>query len=137
GISNGAQGHRVFVQTTYTKSYFNFGATTISAFCVAKPSVQNFSNNGSYVFAGDMNGDGASGNDLIYIPRDTSEMNFVTFAQGGVTFTADQQAQAFESYIQQDTYLRDHRGQYAERGTVFLPMVRRIDLSITQDVFKN
>jgi hypothetical protein len=28
-----------------------------------------------------MNGDGASGNDLIYIPRNQSEMNFVTFAQ--------------------------------------------------------
>ena len=28
----------------------------------------------SYVFSGDMNGDSASGNDLIYIPRSTSEM---------------------------------------------------------------
>jgi hypothetical protein len=137
GISNAAQGHRVFIQGTYTKSYFNFGATTIAAFWEMKPSVQNFSTNGSYVYAGDLNGDGASGNDLIYIPRDTSEMNFVTFTQGGVTYTAEQQAQAFETYIQQDSYLRDHRGQYAERGTVFLPMVRRVDLSITQDVFKN
>ena len=102
-----------------------------------KPSVQSFSNNGSYVFAGDMNGDGATANDLIYIPRDMAEMNFATFTQGGVTFTAEQQAQAFEAYIQQDSYLKDHRGQYAERGAVFLPMVRRIDLSITQDVFRN
>lgn len=137
GISNGAQGHRVFVQATFTKSYFGFGATTISGFWEMRPSVQNFSNNGSYVFAGDMNGDGASGNDLIYIPRNTSEMNFATFTAGTRTFTAEQQALAFEAYIQQDPYLRDHRGQYAERGTVFLPMVRRLDLSITQDVFRN
>lgn len=137
GFSNGTQGHRVFVQASYTRSYFNFGATTISAFWEAQPSFQNFSRNASYVFAGDMNGDGGSGNDLIYIPKDRSEMNFVTFTAGGRTFTAEQQAEAFEAYINQDTYLRTHRGQYAERGAVLLPMVKRMDLSITQDVFRN
>jgi hypothetical protein len=137
GWSNGMQGHRVFVQASYSRSYFNFGATTISAFWEAQPSLQNFSRNASYVFAGDMNGDGFTGNDLIYIPRDVSEMNFVTFTSGNTTFTAEQQAQAFEAYIQQDTYLRDHRGQYAERGGVMLPIAKRMDLSITQDVFRN
>ena len=38
--------------------------------------------NASYVFSGDMNGDSASGNDLIYIPRDQSEMNFSPFTVG-------------------------------------------------------
>ncbi|MGH7552209.1 MAG: TonB-dependent receptor, partial [Longimicrobiales bacterium] len=52
GWSNGMQGHRVFVQTSYTRSYFNFGATTIAAFWEAQPSLQNFSRNASYVFAG-------------------------------------------------------------------------------------
>jgi len=137
GYSNGSQGHRVFLQSSFTRSYFGFGATTLSAFYEARAPQINFSTNASYVFAGDMNGDGAAGNDLIYIPRNTSEMNFVAFTQNGITFTADQQAQAFESYIQQDTYLRDHRGQYAERGTVFFPLFNRVDLSVVQDVFKN
>ena len=53
-----------------------------------------------------MNGDSFSGNDLIYIPRDASEMNFVDFAVGATTFTAAQQAQAFDAYIQQDKYLQ-------------------------------
>ena len=91
----------------------------------------------SYVFAGDMNGDGFSGNDLIYIPRDTSEMNFVPFTVGTRTFTAAEQTQAFEAYINQDPYLRDHRGKYAERGGLMLPIAKRIDLSITQEVFRN
>jgi hypothetical protein len=99
------------------------------------------STNASYVFAGDMNGDGGTGNDLIYIPRNTSEMNFVAFtlppAQGGRTFTAEEQATAFEAYINQDPYLSKHRGSYAERGGIFFPMQRRMDLSITQDVFTN
>ena len=81
--------------------------------------------NTSYIFAADTNGDGANGNDLIYIPRDTSEMNFQTFTAGGITFTADQQAAAFEAYIAQDKYLSAHRGEYAQRGAVFLPLVHR------------
>ncbi len=79
GFSGYSQGHRVFVQGSYSRQYFNFGSTTISMFWEAKPSFQNFASNVSYVFNGDMNGDGFSGNDLIYIPRDTGEMNFVTF----------------------------------------------------------
>ena len=95
------------------------------------------STNASYVFAGDMNGDGGSGNDLIYIPKDTSEMNFVTFTQGTATFTADQQAAAFEAYINQDKYLSKHRGEYAERGGLWNPIAKRMDMSITQDLFHN
>jgi hypothetical protein len=91
------------------------------------------------VFSGDMNGDGASGNDLIYIPRDTSEMNFVDIPATATVraFTAAEETAAFEAYIQQDKYLSKHRGQYAERGGILYPMVKRMDLSITQDVFHN
>jgi hypothetical protein len=124
-------GHRVFVLGSLTRSFFSFGNTSISLFWEAR-------NNGntSYVFAGDMNGDGGSGNDLIYIPRDISEMNFAQFTHtNGRVFTAAEQAQAFETYINQDKYLRERRGQYAERGRVLLPLVNRADLSITQDLF--
>jgi hypothetical protein len=138
GWSSASQGHRIYIAPSYTRSYFGFGATTISAFWEAKPSTPSFSTTGSYVFAGDMNGDGGSGNDLIYIPSNTSEMNFVTFtAPNGTIFTADQQAAAFEAYINQDKYLSNHRGEFAERGGVFYPMVKRIDLSLIQDIFKN
>ena len=92
----------------------------------------------SYVFAGDMNNDGVSGNDLIYIPANTSEMNFATFTTpNGITYTADQQAAAFEQYIQQDAYLREHRGEYARRNGARMPMFNRADLSISQDIFHN
>ncbi|NOT26644.1 MAG: TonB-dependent receptor [Acidobacteria bacterium] len=141
GRSQSAQGHRVFVNASYNRSYFGFGATTIAAFWEASPSLNGagagIGTTASYVFAGDMNGDGGSGNDLIYIPKNTSEMNFVPFAVGATTFTAEQQAQAFEAYINQDKYLREHRGEYAERGGIWNPLVKRMDLSITQDVFHN
>lgn len=134
GFSTNFPGHRVFGTISYRKEYFDFGATTVSLFWDGSTI-----GNSSYTFGGDMNGDGGSSNDLIYIPRDKSEMNFqqysVTVSGVTTTFTPQQQADAWDAYINQDKYLSAHRGQYAERGGVFLPMVFRADLSIAQEVF--
>jgi hypothetical protein len=132
GYSSSSPGHRYFAAVSYTKRYLSFGATTISGFWETRTI-----GNTSYVFAADANGDGGASNDLIYIPKNTSEMNFQTFTTNGITFTAEQQAQAFEAYINQDKYLSAHRGEYAQRGAVFLPLLHRLDMSLTQDVFKN
>jgi hypothetical protein len=132
GFSSASPGHRLFVQASYSREYFAMGATTVSAFWETRTI-----GNTSYVFAGDMNADGGSNSDLIYIPRDSSEMNFAQFTASGRTWTAAEQAAAFEAYIQQDPYLSQHRGQYMERGGLFLPMLKRLDVSLTQDVFKN
>ena len=131
GFSSASPGHRVYLSASYTKRYFEMGATSFSMFWESRTI-----GNTSYIFAADSNGDGANG-DLIYIPRNTSEMNFVTFTAAGNTFTAEQQATAFEAYIAQDKYLSAHRGEYAQRGAVFLPFLHRADFSFTQDVFKN
>lgn len=129
--SANSPGHRLFAAGTYAHQFFPFGTTSVSAFWDI-----HTNGNTSYIFGGDANGDTGTANDLIYIPKDTSEMNFVTFTASGKTFTAADQAAAFEQYIQADNYLSKHRGQYAERGGVFLPMVQRMDLSLTQDLFK-
>jgi len=130
--STNSPGKRIFLTGTYTHQYFGWGATTISAFYDG-----HTNGNTSYVFSGDANGDTVSGNDLIYIPRDTSEMNFKPLTVSGRTFSPAEQAAAFEQLIQSDDYLSSHRGQYAERNAVFLPVVHRVDLSLTQDVFAN
>src|ERR1043166_4110583 len=130
-----APGNRVFLSGTYTHQYFGWGATTVSAFYSASPNINNFSTGNSYVFSGDANLDVVSGNDLIYIPKDQSEMNFKSLTVSGRTFTPQDQAAAFEQYIQNDDYLNSHRGQYAERNGFYNPLVSRVDLSIMQDVF--
>jgi outer membrane receptor protein involved in Fe transport len=130
GYSGNSAGHRVFVLASYTREYFNFGATTVSVFWEARTI-----GNTSYLFSGDLNGDTATNNDLIYVPKDQSEMNFAAFTVGTRAYTAADQAAAFDAYISQDKYLSTRRGQYAERGAVFLPFVKRIDLSVTQDLF--
>jgi hypothetical protein len=136
-ISMWAPGHRVFALVNYTRQYLGLGATSISMFWEARHSTVTGSSRMSYVFAGDMNSDGVAANDLIYIPRDQSEMNFSQFTVGTRTFTAAEQAAAFDAYINQDAYLRENRGKYAQRNGAVMPVFRSTDLSISQDVFRN
>ncbi len=138
-LSSFSAGPRFFIAPTFTHNFFKFGATTVGAFFDMSRACTITGCDTSYIFSGDMNHDGASANDLIYIPKDTSEMNFQAFTapNGGPTFSVADQTAAFEAYINQDDYLSKHRGQFAERGAVSFPVVARIDLSIAQDVGKS
>ena len=136
GFSSNNLGHRAFATVSYSKDLFKFGNTSVSLFWETRTI-----GNASYRFSGDMNGDGGTANDLIYIPANTSEMNFqeytATVSGKPVTFTSQQQADAWEAYIQQDEYLSANRGQYAERGAVIMPMITRADFTFAQQVFTN
>ena len=127
-------GHRFFLTGSYRAEYFGFGATSISAFWESRTI-----GNTSYLFAGDLNNDGGSSNDLLYIHRNQSEMNFSPIPATATVraFTAEEQAAAWDALIAQDSYLSKRRGEYAVRGAVFLPLMHRLDLGITQDVFTN
>lgn len=138
--SGNSPGSRFFATMAYGHDWLKVGRTTLAAFY----NRQTIGNT-HYLFSGDANGDGNTANDLLYIPKDASEMNFQAYTQAarvtaGVTVTparvitvADQQA-AWEAYITQDPYLSKHRGEYAERNALFLPQLSRIDLQFTQDL---
>ena len=94
----------------------------------------------SYTYNGDLNGDRVNGNDLLFVPMKASDLRFVPISQtlGGITqvlYTEAQQQEAFDKYIEQDSYLRGRRGQYVERNSNVLPMLHRLDLSVTQDFY--
>lgn len=142
GISNFSPRHRVFLALSYKKDYFNFGATTVSLFTEGRSQGTN-----SYIFSSDANGDGQT-NDLIYVPASTSEMVFQEYGfcltsgtypnncVGGVrTFTVAEQTAAWEAFITQDPYLSKHRGEYAARNGINLPVNFRSDLGITQEIY--
>jgi hypothetical protein len=138
GVSASAPGHRFFLAGSYSKEFLKFGATTLAFFWQgSNNTIQGLGTTFSYTYSGDLNGDGGTSNDLIYIPRDLSEMNFQPFTVGTRVFTAEEQAAAWNAYIEQDSYLRNHRGQYAGRGAVFLPWVWRADLTLAQDLFRD
>ena len=93
----------------------------------------------SYTYSADFNRDGVNF-DLIYIPKDANDPNEITFVSktvNGVTYSAAQQGQLFENYIQQDKYLKAHRGQYAERNGAQIPWRNQLDVKFLQDFYMN
>jgi hypothetical protein len=93
----------------------------------------------SYTYSGDMNGDGLSGNDLMYVPRNQSEMNFVAQAASGSApaVTVQQQRDAFDAFINQDKYLSSMRGKVVDRNGALQPYVVRFDFSTQLELFRN
>ena len=94
----------------------------------------------SLVYAGDMNGDNITNNDLIYIPNKGSDITFqsltVTQKDGSkTTFTPEEQAAAYESYISNNSFLNNHRGQYADRNALLLPFLHNFDFSVIQEFY--
>ena len=79
----------------------------------------------SYTYAGDINGDGRGGNDLLYVPTPSEvlQMNFVDPAHGS----------AYNDFIEQDEYLNSRRGKYAERYGALSPWISRWDVRFLQD----
>lgn len=100
---------------------------------------------------GDMNGDGARGNDLMWIPTDEQidKMHFVatTVNNSNNTYplitrvlgegykgnlSEEQQRALLKQWIAEDPYMRDHRGQYFERYADNLAFEHHFDLHFAQ-----
>jgi hypothetical protein len=79
----------------------------------------------SYTYGGDINNDGSAVNDLIYVPT-SAEIAQMTFSGVG-------QGEAFDKFIEQDEYLRDRRGEYAERYGAISPWRGKWDFKFLQD----
>jgi Carboxypeptidase regulatory-like domain/TonB dependent receptor len=92
----------------------------------------------SYAVNGDLNGDGLAANDLMFVPNDPSQINFVPLTIGAGTtartFTAVQQWTALDAFISQDAYLNSRRGQLTERNGGTRPnLLARFDFSVSHD----
>ncbi|UOQ73837.1 hypothetical protein [Hymenobacter cellulosilyticus] len=88
----------------------------------------------TYVYGNstDLNSDGNTGNDLIYIPRDVRDASEIKLVTTDTRTLAEVQNQ-LEAFINNDPYLRSHRGQYAERFAARLPWTHQVDLRVAQD----
>ncbi|MEI6947251.1 TonB-dependent receptor [Paraflavisolibacter sp. H34] len=129
GFSNYAVPHRVVASGSYRFNYLNDRmATTLALYYSASPQERY-----SYRYGGDVNNDGAS-NDIIYIPRDASEIQFVEgFKVGANVYTAKQQSDAFLAFVEKDKYLKKHKGEYMERYGALLPWAHTLDFRVLQD----
>jgi hypothetical protein len=130
------QRHRIVGAATYLKEWSRETHTTVGVFVeVAQGSRYTAASRGrfSFVYSGDVNGDGQSGNDLIYIPSDRDEIMLEQYVtETGDTLSPDQQWQRLDDFIEQDDYLSEHRGQIADRFGAISPWYWEIDLRVAQ-----
>jgi hypothetical protein len=125
GLTSNNTPHRIVAELNYTIDYAKYFATTLSVFYSAYQG-----NAYSYLYYGDMNKDGTSTHELMYIPKSQSELLWASQAD----------ADAYFAYAQQDPYLSKHAGQFAERFGAYAPWQKRIDVRLMQDFkmkFKN
>ncbi len=92
-----------------------------------------------YVSNDDLNGDGATGNDPIYVPNDATdpaEIQIGTGAVGvGTGFVQNlAAAQAFDRFISSQKCMDKQRGQIMARNSCRSPFQHRLDLSIRQSI---
>lgn len=101
---------------------------------------------------GDMNGDGATGNDIMWIPTD-NQIDRMKFASNvrvnnsndtyplltkvlgsgfNGTLTEDQQRSLLKQWIADDSYMREHRGEYFKRYADNLAFEHHFDLHLAQ-----
>lgn len=127
--SNFYQPHRVIAAASYRKEYAKFFATSIGFTFEA-------ANGGTYTYTynGDVNNDGLTSNDLIYVPKDQSDIMIESIDATDLRTPAVIWGQ-LDNYIKQDPYLSHRRGMYAERNGLLTPFYKRLDLNITQDFF--
>ncbi|MEO7530489.1 MAG: hypothetical protein ABIS69_03730, partial [Sediminibacterium sp.] len=76
------------------------------------------------------------GYDLVYIPSidDLAGMIFLPNIVNGIVYSSQQQKEMFENYMQNDHYLKTHRGSYAERNGSRTPFTHIIDVKIKHTI---
>lgn len=121
--------HRIISSAMYKVKYGKFASSFAMFYEAGK------GNRYSYTYAGDVNGDAISNNDLIYIPRNSSDIKFGTVANGVGIVAADANEQwvALDKFISQDDYMDDRRGKYAQRNGAMTPWYGQMDLRFMQD----
>jgi hypothetical protein len=131
------QRHRIVGSATYVKPWSERFRTSIGLFVEVAEGNRYAGSGGnrySFIYSGDVNGDSYS-NDLIYIPRDQSDIVLADCPQGcGSNVTPQQQWDALNAFIEQDPYLSQHRGEIAERNGAVNPWYNNVDLRIMQDI---
>ena len=126
--SNFYQPNRIIAAAFYRFEYFKNRFATSFGFTYEAANAGN----ASYVYNGDLNNDGLTSNDLIYVPNDQSDI-ILEGVNATDTRTASVLWSQLNNYINQDPYLSSRKGKYAERNGLQLPFYNRLDMNFTQD----
>jgi len=133
--------HRIFATISYRFDWGFKGLATIVGLFYNGLSGQRF----SYVVNGDVNGDGLSDNDLVYIPKDANDFILMGATSVGQPVSATnplikltdksrtEYAQLM-AFIANDSYLKEHKGQISDRNGAQAPWSDLINLRLTQEI---
>jgi hypothetical protein len=141
--TNFRQPNRVIAAFSYKKAYLGHLSTSVGLTYEAANAGST-----SYAYSGDVNGDGQTSNDLLYVPKDATDIILVAdnaadlrtgtktllnpggAVNGGVLYAQ------LNNYINQDPYLSKRRGKYAERNGLVLPYFHLVNFNFTQDLYQ-
>jgi hypothetical protein len=126
---------KLIANVSYKLEYLKSMATTISVFYEGGAQGRF-----SYVYSNNIVRDGAGSFNLLYVPKDATEITFVDQTVKdkdgiNVLWTAQAQSDAFFAYVDQDKYLKSRKGQYAERNGAVLPWRNQFDVKVMQEFF--
>lgn len=120
--------HRVLFTVAYTTpKYLNGWTSTTVAVTYNGFSGSRYNLTYADATKTDFNGDGATGNSLLYIPTkdELALMNFKT----------EDDRTKFGNWIEHDSYAKNHRGQYAERNSSLSKWEHEIDVHLAQSIY--
>ena len=130
-------GHRINGYVAKKFSYLNKRMATTISFVYNGQSGNTFSYVLNRGLIRDL--DNFETNDLIFVPT-TDQLNSMVFVSNtvgtgtaAITYTPQQQRDLFNTYIEGDKYLKNRRGQYAQRNGARLPFTHVVDLKLQQD----
>jgi hypothetical protein len=121
--------HRIVANATYTHYWNTAGKTIVSLFVSAQsgsPFTYGIVNNSIQGLPQQVS--------LVYIPTQEQAVRFFKDNSQG---TAQQQADAFNQFIDGNEYLSSRRGQFTERNRGRTPWNVQADLHISHDIFLN
>ena len=119
------QRHRIVAQGSYTFPT----RTTVSLIYTGASGIPY-----NFVYSSDMNGNGFSGDDPIYVPTDATDPSEIQFANDNSYGTAADQAAAFQKFIQSNSCLKSQRGKIMERNACTAPWTNITNLSLRQSL---
>jgi carboxypeptidase family protein/TonB-dependent receptor-like protein len=129
GVSSFEIPHRVVLAATYVAPWKRW-KTDISLYYVGESGIPFTFGDSTPQGKGDLNADGTSANDPIYVPRNANDPSEIVFA-GSDSAT---QAAAFERFIRATPCLRRQRGTIVARNSCRGPWVNTSNASLRQSL---
>lgn len=127
GYSNNYLPHRIIASVVYKKEFVMNALSSIGLVYEGAPNGST-----SYYVQGDVNGDGITYNDLMFVPATSSQIKLANAS--GDTRSQTELWNQLDAFIAGSKYLMAHRGQFVERNGFVLPWTHRVDLNLTQDI---